>query len=685
MLCAAASGERLDLGKGPFDLVAMKAWGPRRTVRAAVLRHLLVDEEWPVHAKGVQLRGVRISGRLDLEAAALRCPLRLEDCYLANPRPVILDYATVLLLTLTGCHLAGLSGDTVIVAKDLGIKGSTLTGPLRLPDADITGQLTCRASKLTGTDNDGNALAAWRVRVGGDVFLDGGFTAAGAVQLSGAGITGQLTCRGAQLTSANSQGNALIADRIKVGGHALLDGGFTAAGAVRLSGAGITGQLSCSGAQLTSANSNGNALAADGMRVGGHVFLDERFTAAGAVLLSSAAITGQLNCRGAQLTGADSDGDALVADGVRVGRQVLLDGGFTAAGAVRLSGADITGQLRCSGAQLTGANSQGNALFANGMKVGDTVLLDDGFTAAGTVSIRSARIDGSLWLMPAELAQGKDIMAMDATGAQIAHELRWAPSKQVNGLICLEDSTVGQLEDDWTYTRGPANGYWPPADQGLLRLDGFTYGRISGQHPATLQQRLKWIGSQPGHARGTRLAGFASQPYEQLATVYRQAGKDSEARKVAIARRRDLRRYGDLTRSRRAANWLLYATIRYGYQTWRAVAGLAFVFAVVLAISWFAQYQAGLIVPAQDTTKLHPAPLATRCASNYPCFSPVGYTIDTVIPLINIHQADYWRPNASAAYGWVLYVSWAGTGLGWALATLIVAGYTGLVRSADAP
>ena len=136
-------GSWLTVSEGQFGLAEMKAWGPRRTVRAAVLRHLLVDEEWPVHAKGVRLRGVRISGRLDLEAAALRCPLRLE-LYLANPRPVILDYATVLLLTLTGCHLAGLSGDTVIVAKDLGIKGSTLSGPLRLPGADITGQLTCQ-------------------------------------------------------------------------------------------------------------------------------------------------------------------------------------------------------------------------------------------------------------------------------------------------------------------------------------------------------------------------------------------------------------------------------------------------------------------------------------------------------------------------------------------------------------
>src|SRR5207248_569654 len=154
----------------------------------------------------------------------------------------------------------------------------------------------------------------------------------------------------------NRQGNALTADRIKVGGHMFLDEGFTAAGAVQLSGADITGYLSCSGAQLTGADGDGDALVADGMKVGRQVFLDERFTAAGAVRLSGADITGQLHCRGAPLFRTDGEGDALVADRIKVGGHVFLDEGFTAAGAVLLSGAGITGYLSCSGAQLTGAN-----------------------------------------------------------------------------------------------------------------------------------------------------------------------------------------------------------------------------------------------------------------------------------------------------------------------------------------
>src|SRR6516225_3753414 len=62
MRAKAAKGELLDRGEGPFDLAAMQRWGKERTVSAAVLRDLLVGERWLVHAKGVRLRGVRISG-----------------------------------------------------------------------------------------------------------------------------------------------------------------------------------------------------------------------------------------------------------------------------------------------------------------------------------------------------------------------------------------------------------------------------------------------------------------------------------------------------------------------------------------------------------------------------------------------------------------------------------------------
>ena len=88
-----------------------------------------------------------------------------------------------------------------------------------------------------------------------------------------------------------------------------------------------------------------------------------------------------------------------------------------------------------------------------------------------------------------------------------------------------------------------------------------------------------------------------------------------------------------------------------------------------------------MIVPVGSTQGMHPVPSATICTSSYPCFYSAGYAIDTVIPIVNVHQAQYWGIDASAPWGWAwIDGTWIATGLGWALATLFVAGYTGLVR-----
>jgi hypothetical protein len=789
MLVKAAVGELVDPGAGPFDVAAMRVWGEERAVRARVLRHLLVERQWPVHAKGVRLRGVRISGHLDVEGATLHCPLSLESCYLDAGEPVCLDHATVSRLTMTRCQLAGLTGE-MLTARELDLSHSTLTGPLRLPGADITGQLRCSGARLSGADQHRDALVGDGIKVGGGVFLDDGFTAtAGAVGLPGADITSQLRCRGARLTAASLTGYALAAERIKVGGNVYLDGTFTAAGAVQLSGADISGQLSCSGAQL-GADQDRCALAAERIKVGGNVYLDGKFTAAGAVRLYGAEITGQLSCsgakltgrdndgyvlvgskmkaggnvgldsvstvggavrlvgaeitgqfscRGAHLTGSDSDGDVLWADGLKVGASVFLDGEFTAAGGVQLVGAEITGQFSCRGAHLAGNHSgdalaafgmkagagvfldggftaagavrlsgaqitdqfscrdaclsgshSGDALAADGMNVGGDVLLDGKFAADGTVSLVSAHVDGSVYLVPDRLAGDETAVAFDAGQAHITGKLKWVPAEPVRGQVSLEDATVGELEDHWSDER--TNGYWPMG--GRLDLSGFTYTGFGGHHQANVQQRLAWIRSQyspkppvpwtptlappvttPGRDSA---AGFASKPYEQLADVYRQAGQDTEARKVAIAMRADLRRYGNLNWYRTAGNWLLDKTIKYGYQAWRAGVALAAVFAAFWVLSVFAQHH-HLMVPVGSFTGS--APSAAQCTTSYPCFYPAGYAIDTVIPLINVHQAAYWGPDGNAPWGWAWVAgTWIATGLGWALATLLVAGYTGLVR-----
>ncbi|MFI6107559.1 hypothetical protein [Streptomyces sp. NPDC051310] len=619
MLDRVAAEERLDLAGGAgVDWSTMPAWGAERTIRAAVLRRLLVEPQWPVHPKGVRLRATKISGHLDLESATLRCPLVCEDCFFDSPKPVTLDYATGSHIALLRCSLAGLRGDTLVVTKDL----------------DLTGSLF----------------------------------RAGSVSLQGAEITGRLSLRGADLTCADINGIALMADHLKAGVVAL-DQGFSAAGAVRLPGAEITGKLSLQGAKLTHAESNGTALMADKLKAGG-VLLDQGFSAAGAVRLPGAEITGQLSLQGAKLTHAESNGNAVVADKLKA-TAAFLDVGFFAAGAVRLRGAQITGRLSLRGAKLTRADSDGNALSADGLKVSGHVALDGGFSAVGTVDLNTTRIDGSL-LIGGELCGEPALLA---AGMRVGHELRWQPKQPVAGLVDLDRASVHRLVDDWSLPFA----HWPPTGQ--LRLVGFTYDGFGDDNSDTSERRLDWIRHCHTIASPGKPGRFAFQPYEQLARVYRQGGREKDARTIAIARRNDLRIYGDLGPWRKMSSWLFDKTIKHGYQPLRAVVLLAAVYLLVLLAAWGAQHHDAAIVPAKDTKSISPAPTPQHCTKNYPCFYPAGYAVDVVIPLIKTHQADNWRVNGNAPWGWAWIAgTWTATGLGWALSTLAVAGYTGLIR-----
>jgi hypothetical protein len=97
------------------------------------------------------------------------------------------------------------------------------------------------------------------------MFLDGEFTAAGAVRLLGAVITGDLTCSGAKITGTDTDGDALVADRVKVGDSLLLDDGFLACGAVRLVGAHIGGSITLDVAAIRDPSGKPGMLAIDGL------------------------------------------------------------------------------------------------------------------------------------------------------------------------------------------------------------------------------------------------------------------------------------------------------------------------------------------------------------------------------------------------------------------------------------
>ncbi|MFW6689762.1 hypothetical protein [Streptomyces sp. MAR4 CNX-425] len=95
--------------------------------------------------------------------------------------------------------------------------------------------------------------------------------------------------------------------------------------------------------------------------------------------------------------------------------------GCTTTGKVRLVATRIAGTLIFNGARLH--NPDGHALDATRLQVDNDVLMRDGFTAGGTIVLRSARIGGSVDLRAATLDAAPDGMALDAARIQIDGDL----------------------------------------------------------------------------------------------------------------------------------------------------------------------------------------------------------------------------------------------------------------------
>jgi hypothetical protein len=645
-----------------------------RRVRAEVLYGLLTEDRWPLHARGVQLRGAVIEELLDFEHTSLSAPLTLERCELRAGFTFRATRATA--IEVVDCRVTGAPDASRLQAASLRLSGSLVTAHLSLVSAAIDGDLDLDAVQLLGTDATGTALLADQLRVGGGAFL-GGLQTHGTVRLLGAAIGGNLDLDGARLVAT---GTALFADGLRVGGGAFLGKGFTAVGAVRLAGATVEGQLSLGGATVNGTDEAGNSLVGDGLRIGNDAFLHEGFTAVGAVRLAGAAVGGNLEMNGAEIGGSDGYGDAVVAHGLSVQGDVFLHG-VGAAGAIRLASSTIGGQLSLGGASIGGTDADGHSVVADGMRIGSDAFLHDGFTTAGAVRLTGAVVGGNLEMNGAELGgtdrYGDALVAdrvrvdgdlllgegFEAAGkvqlakAVIEGQLALAPARST--ALVLTGARCGELADEV--------GSWP--EEGELALRGFRFGTLAAD--TGWKQRLAWI-------RRQGFVDWSPDPYEQLVGFYTSVGDETAYRRIRVAKHDDELRHLRATHKpgtlayrfwRRPFGWLL----GYGYRRHRA--GWLLVATLAAAALVFRQAEVdGAMVPEPPVAGEH------RCGEAYPCFNAVVYGADVVLPVVDLGQEGRWRPVATQTRGtlWV-WARWAFIAVGWVLASIFVAAFAGLV------
>ena len=190
-------------------------------------------------------------------------------------------------------------------------------------------------------------------------------------------------------------------------------------------------------------------------------------------------------------------------------------------------------------------------------------------------------------------------------------------------------------------------GSWSGVDP--LVLEGFTYAQFTDRAAQSPLLRRRWL---------RQTDGFQPSAWQQLASVYRTHGRDTEATLTAIAMHNDRLARGGLGPLRRAGRWVLRFTVGHGYRPW--LAGV-WALGIVLAFALVVSLNSGRFVPEREGDPDSP--------------QPVAYAADTFLPIVDLGEADRWTP-----IDWMRWVVWIVILLGWALSTIFVAGFTRVVR-----
>jgi hypothetical protein len=298
---------------------------------------------------------------------------RKEDFH--SDGEISLQWAQVRRLRATGGKFANPSGFALradAMHAEAGVyldRGFQATAEVRLVGARIVGELCC--TKGTFSNPSGLALNAERIEAD-DVYLDRGFSARGQVRFNDAQVKRQFNATGGDFQNERAGEYALDADGIICGGEVFLNEGFHAVGAVSLTGAAIEVQLNCTAGSFH--NPDGHALFADGLTTPGMVYLDKGFQAIGKVRFARATVGRQLVCTDGtfdnqhsialDLTGVVCPGDVLLNSTRNEGRD------FRATGEILIRDAQITRDLDFTNARLHGDEG----LVARGMKVGGCLI-----------------------------------------------------------------------------------------------------------------------------------------------------------------------------------------------------------------------------------------------------------------------------------------------------------------------
>jgi hypothetical protein len=394
-------------------------------------------------------------------------------------------------------------------------------------------------------------------------------------------------------------------------------------GEIYLTKANVGGDLSLLRSTLT--GDYGTALAASDLTVSGDVNFsgaaDSKgtfvpFTAKGKVVLERANIGNDLICRAGKFESRDDI--ALDARMLKGQHDVLLTGTFDketkrpfhpfiANARVVLEHADIAGMLDGDGGTFKSSPADPDRIAVNAKDL-----------RVGSLSLRSVH----------DSQGNKDIEVdgtFDLSGAQVTDQLA---------------ISLGYRPQDWKLNLNRANTVEfldNDGPQPQIDVRGFVYVRLN----VVTKDKLQWLQQQE------KPFGFAQQPYQQLASVLRGEGNSAGAQDVLIAMEEDRDRNAQWSLDR-LWNWILWLTMGYGYAPLRALKWLA----GLLSLGWVffkCGYKHNWIVATEPDPKL----------KLFEPFSPFIYSLESLLPLVDLNQAKHYIPDGNTPGGrWLRRYLW---------------------------
>jgi hypothetical protein len=350
--------------------------------------------------------------------------------------------------------------------------------------------------------------------------------------------------------------------------------------------------------------------------------------------------------------------------------------GFISAGEVKIVGTKIAGSLDCAGGEFLNRRCSPRCVSCY---VEGNIVLRDGFNTSSLVSLYGSTVTGDVNCIGGTFGSGRASGAAPPAEGQIRDERpcliitnmkiegtlvleeqseKCKPKTRFFGGIDLTGARITRLVDEITeHTRRRDHISAPTVDKcpTFLNLAGLSVGAFANKTDVSGKGRIAFLKLQRAEDME---CGFKPQPWVQMVKVLREAGHIKAARKVAIAYEKARTRGKDFGGWwARAAHWLYGLLVGYGHRPGRLIGIMTIVWLLLGGVYYVAAtrgvFAPNAVVPkdakyAQCRIGDQNEKLESSSAGNWhrchTAFNPLLYSLDLILPLVDLHQKKNWVP-----------------------------------------